>query len=265
MQTTRIDALAVVSLAVIVCFLEPVIHEGLGHGVAAVALGAPLQHVSSVDMAADESRLAPWAVRIVSAAGIISNLIFGILAIALLQRLRSASANVRYFLWLLGHSNLFVGSGYMLALSFASFGDIADIVAGLSWALLAQLASTAIGLAIARATFFHAAKTLDEFIGPVDRRRRAIMLTVLPYFVIGIVNTLAGVLNPVGPQYILISAAAASFGGHMPIAYLPFALRVPRPTTPAVPLTPVRDSRWMAAAALSLALLFAILAPGVPR
>lgn len=265
MQSARIDALAVVSIAVIVCFLEPVIHEGLGHGVAAVALGAPLQHVSSVDMAADESRLAPWAVRIVAAAGIISNLIFGVLALALQRRLPSASANVRYFLWLLGHSNLFVGSGYMLALSFASFGDIADIVAGLSWSFVAQLALTAIGLTIALATFFHAAKTLDEFLGPVDRRRRAVLLATLPYLVIGVANTLAGVLNPEGPLFILISAAAASFGGHMPMAWLPFAVRGPRPETPAQPHAPVRDSRWNAAAALSLALLFAVLAPGVPR
>lgn len=265
MKSNSIDPVAIVAIAAVVCFLEPVIHEGIGHGIAAVALGAPLQHVSSVDMAADESHLLQWAVRVVAAAGIVSNLTFGVIGLALLKRARSASANVRYFLWLFGHSNLFVGSGYMLALSFAGFGDIADLTAGLSWQLGAQVLLTAIGLTIALCTYVHGARTLDEFLGTADRGRRAVILTVLPYAVIGTVNTLAGALNPEGPVLILLSAAAASFGGNMPMAWLPFAARRLRSTSTSEPLTPVRENVWLAMAVVSLVLLFAVLAPGVPR
>jgi hypothetical protein len=265
MKNSAIDPVAIIAIAAVVCFLEPVIHEGIGHGVAAVFVGAPLQHVSSVDMAADETHLQPWAVRVVAAAGIISNLAFGSIALVAFKRLRSASANVRYFMWLFGHSNLFVGSGYMLALSFASYGDIADLTAGLSSKFAAQALLTAVGLAIAIAAYIHAARTLDEFLGTADRTRRALMLALLPYGVIGTVNTLAGALNPEGPMLILASAASASFGGNMPMAWLVYAVRGARSTTPSVPVTPVRSTAWLAMAAVSLILLFAVLAPGVPR
>ena len=247
------------------CLLGPVVHEGLGHAVAAHAVGAPLQHVSSVDMAADEHALAPWAMRVVAAAGIVSNFVFGLLALWALRAWRSASANARYFCWLFGHSNLLVGSGYMLALSFADFGDIADLTSGLPGRTVVQLAITAAGIAVALATFIHGARSLDVFAGVEDRRRRVLVLTVLPWAVIGAVNTLAGALNPEGPLLILESAAAASFGGNFPMVWLQFALRRPRASTPALGLTPTRDNRWLAAAAVSLVLLFAVLAPGIPR
>jgi hypothetical protein len=216
-------------------------------------------------MLADESGLPQWGVRVVAAAGIVSNLMFGSIALALFKRTRSDSPNVRYFLWLFGHSNLFVGSGYMLALSFAGYGDIAEIVAGLSWKVVAQIALTAIGLAIAFATYVHAARSLDEFLGTTDRRRRAILLTVLPYAAIGLISTLAGALNPDGLVLVAASAASASFGGNMPMAWLPFAVRSAKATTTITPVTPVREKAWLVMAAVSLVLLFAVLAPGVPR
>lgn len=265
MTEKPISPLAIVAIAAVVCFLEPVVHEGIGHGIAAVALGAHLQHISSVDMLADESSLPQWGVRLVAAAGIVSNFAFGLLSLALFSKLRAASPSVRYFLWLFGHSNLFVGSGYMLALSFTSFGDIADLVNGLSWKFAAQLGLTVVGLAIALGTYVHAARTLDEFLGREDRGRRALMLTVLPYAAIGVINTLAGALNPEGPLLILISAAAASFGGNMPMAWLSYAVRRPRAATSATAATPVVNATWVVMALLSLVLLFAVLAPGVPR
>jgi hypothetical protein len=265
MKGNSISPLAIVAIAAVVCFLEPVVHEGIGHGIAAVALGAHLQHVSSVDMLADQSSLPQWAVRVVAAAGIVSNVAFGLLSLVLFSKLRGASPNVRYFLWLFGHSNLFVGSGYMLALSFSSFGDIAEIVNGLSWKFAAQLGLTAVGAVIALATYVHAARTLEEFLGREDRRRRALMITVLPYAAIGVINTLAGALNPEGPMLILLSAAAASFGGNMPMAWLSYAVIRPRATTPEMAATPVANATWIALALVSLVLLFAVLAPGVPR
>jgi hypothetical protein len=265
MAGARVDLLAVAAIACVCCLLEPVVHEGLGHGITAIALGAHFQHVSSVDMAADETHLAAWAVRIIAAAGIVANLVFGKGALIVFWRTRSANANTRYFLWLFGHSNLFVGSGYLLALSFANFGDIQELVAGLPQRTLVQALLTLIGIVIALMTYFHAARTLDEFLGADDSWRRALALTVLPYFVIGTVHTLAGTLNPEGLLLILISAAAASFGGNMPMAWIPFAVRRARSDASVAPLTPVRDPFWLTSAVLSLIILFGVLAPGVPR
>jgi hypothetical protein len=261
----RVDALAVVSIAAVVCLLEPVVHEVIGHGSAAVLLGAHLQQVSSVYMLADEHNLPVSSVRIIAAAGIVSNLTFGVLALRLFDSLRGAGANVRYFLWLFGNSNMFVGSGYMLALSFADFGDIQELVAGSPHQFAAQLLLTFLGACIALATYVSAARSLEEFLGTVARMQRALMLTVVPYATIGVLNTAAGALNPQGAMLILSSAAAASFGGHMPMAWLSFAVRKPRAALSEHPATPTRLPAWIAAAVVAVVVLVAVLAPGLPR
>jgi hypothetical protein len=224
-----------------------------------------VQHVSSVDLAYDQSSVAEPANRTIASAGILANLLFGIIALALLARLRTAGANTRYFLWLFGHSNLFVGSGYLLALSFAGFGDIQALVEGLTRGPILQVTFTLVGVAIALATYFHAARTLDEFLGRENRQQRTFALAVVPYFIIGLVNTAAGALNPESPTLILLSAAAASFGGNMPMAWLPFATRRIRDATPERPLTPRSDGFWITSAIASVVLLFVVLAPGAPR
>jgi hypothetical protein len=51
---------------------------------------------------------------------------------------------------------------------------------------------------------------------------------VAPYLTSGILSCVAGALNQVGPLLILISAAAASFGGHSGLAWMWTLLKGPR-------------------------------------
>src|SRR5260370_36131611 len=60
------------------------------------------------------------------------------------------------------------------------------------------------------------------------RVRRARQLALAPYLTSGILSCVAGALNPVGPLLILISAAAASFGGHSGLAWMWTLLKIPR-------------------------------------
>jgi hypothetical protein len=216
-------------------------------------------------MDADETGLPAVSVKLIAGAGIAANLLFGVFGLRLFAAWRRASANMRYFLWLFGHSNMFVGSGYMLALSFANYGDIQELVAGLPHPLVIKIALTALGACVALATFVNASRTLEEFLGREQRARRAAMLSVIPYSTIGVLSAAAGALNPDGASLILASAAAASFGGNMPMAWLALSVRNLKPATRDVPVTPTRQPAWLAAAALSVILLFAVLAPGVPR
>ena len=75
---------------------------------------------------------------------------------------------------------------------------------------------------------------------------------------------LAGVLNPLGWIYVLISAVAASFGGTSLLAWYPmlWARRTPV-DAPVVPLGVPRSPAWLVAAAIALILFVGVLGPGV--
>jgi hypothetical protein len=79
-----------------------------------------------------------------------------------------------------------------------------------------------------------------------------------PYLAAGILSCSAGALNPVGPVSILISAAAASFGGHSGLAWMPSLLRGPRIPISAFQMPEIERSQgWIIVAAL-LAIVFGL-------
>jgi hypothetical protein len=96
------------------------------------------------------------------------------------------------------------------------------------------------------------------------RVRRARQFTLVPYFTSGILSSVAGALNPVGPLLILISAAAASFGGHSGLAWMASLLYGPRiPSSPLQMPEIGRSWRWVIAALIMAILFIAELGPGV--
>lgn len=96
---------------------------------------------------------------------------------------------------------------------------------------------------------------------PVRRARR---LNLVPYLTGGILSSVAGALNPVGPVLILVSAAAASFGGDSGLAWMWNVLRSPNiPNSELQMHEIVRSWEW-ALVAVFLAILFIVgLGPGV--
>jgi len=86
----------------------------------------------------------------------------------------------------------------------------------------------------------------------------------VPYLAGGILNCVAGALNPVSPLLILISAAAASFGGHSALAWMWTLLYSPRIASSALQMPEIERSMGWVIAAVVLAILFiAGLGPGV--
>ena len=102
--------------------------------------------------------------------------------------------------------------------------------------------------------------------GDVDRPTLgAVPLTVIPYLAGGILYVAAGFLNPVGPRLVLISAAAASFGGTSGLAWMAQLLRNQHrfPPDDGAPLRIPRCGPWLAAG-VAVALLFVgVLGPGI--
>jgi hypothetical protein len=86
----------------------------------------------------------------------------------------------------------------------------------------------------------------------------------VPYVTSGILSCAAGALNPVGPLLILVSAAAASFGGHSGLAWMWTLLHGPRIPNSELQMPEIERNRaWMIAAAVLAILFIAVLGPGV--
>lgn len=176
-------------------------------------VGGHLLHFSSADADYSGNGLTAGAIRMINAAGIVMNLVFGFIVLTIFRLLSNLSGNMKYFLWLLGHVNLFIGGGYMIALSFAGFGDVDQFVEGLAYPTIWKVAFTLLGVLISFSALKHGVKTLDPFLGDdyAERRRRGRALTLIPYLLSGIVSVTAGLFNPVGMVLVAISAAASSF------------------------------------------------------
>jgi len=259
------DLWTTVGIALVVGLISIVAHEGLGHGLAVVLTGHELTRVTSVDAEFPETGIGPGAMRIIAAAGPFANVVCGLLAWGALRAARGARG--RYFLWLLGFSNFLVAGGYLLALSFTSFGDVHDFMVGLPLLPLWQIVSTALGAGVSFLALRIAMRLLDPFLGwrLGARQRRSRTLALAPYFAIGLSAMIAGALNPTSPVLILISAAAASFGGNAFMAWLPQWVHAESATTPRAPLIVGRSWPWIVAGVVALLARVLVLGPGLPR
>lgn len=263
----RIDLLTVAAIAVVAYLLSVIIHEALGHGLASLLVGLHPTRVTSVDLEVDFTGVVAWKMRFVSAAGCAANVIAALIVLSLQRVTLKASAPTRYFLWLLATVNLLSPAGYLIALSFAGFGDWYDFLQGISYPLYWQVGLTLLGVIIALLGLYVGTRTLDPFLG-IDkgqRLRRARKMILISYLTGSIVNTLAAVLNPTSPILILTSAAAASFGGTALILFIWRLVVNARTHSAEVPLTPTRDWVWIGLGCAALLVYFVVLGPGLPR
>ena len=259
-EATKPDLLTIAAIAIVATVIADFIHEGLGHGGMCVATGGRPLVLSTVhfECSADAG--------LVAAGGTFANLIFGVLFWAAAHAVKR-SASWRYFFWLLMTFNLFHGGGYFLFSGIGNIGDWTAVVAGWqpAWAWRAGLAALGI------ITYFFifvplSLRELRPFLGKDAkiRVRRARQLTVTPYLIAGVLACIAGALNPIGPLLILISAAAASFGGNSGLAWMWKLLYGPRIPSSEFQMPEIGRSRgWTIAAAVLAIGFIAGLGPGV--
>jgi hypothetical protein len=260
LAATQPDLLTIAAIAIVAAVIANLIHEGLGHGGMCVATGGRPLVLSTVhfDCSADT--------RLVAAAGTIANLIFGAL-FWFAERAVKRSASWRYFFWLLMTFNLFQAGGYFLFSGIGNIGDWAAVVAGWQPAWAWRVGLAALG---AVAYFFIlvplSLRELSPLLGKDAkiRVRRARRLAVTPYLVAGILACIAGVLNPVGPVLILISAAASSFGGNSGLAWMWKLLYGSRFPSGEFQMPEIERSRGWIIVAIIVAIGFIVgLGPGV--
>jgi hypothetical protein len=259
----RIDVLTVAAIGVLAYFVGALLHEG-GHALTGVAFGVHKLKLTSFDVEFDHSLLTALQRRVVSAAGILCNFITGSLLLFLARKLRG-NVNLRYFIWLLGHISLFGGGGYLMALSFVSFGDMNNLLRGLPHELPLRIGATVLGALIMTFTLIHGAYWLNPFLGldAKARPKRALLLSIVPYLAGCLVDTFAAVFAGAGVFLVVCSAAAGSFGGTSWMLMMVFPIDGGRRLASEPPLTPARSALWIGLGVAATILNFGVFGQGV--
>jgi hypothetical protein len=262
----NIDRPTLVAIAVVAYALANLVHEGLGHGGACLLAGGRPLALSAIHFEEDPGTLDAVGEKWVAAGGTIANVIAGVLALVALRAARSAPATGRYFLWLFMTVNLLQAGGYWLFSGLGNIGDWANVIAGLSPGWVFRLGLAVLGSVAYCGVVLLSLRELAPFLGRgAGQWRRALPLTVIPYLAGGILYVAAGFLNPVGWLLVLISAAAASFGGASALAWMAQLLRNETRFPPHEGEAPPfpRSIPWLAAG-LVVALPFVfVLGPGI--
>jgi hypothetical protein len=261
-----LDRPTLTAIAVVAFALANLVHEALGHGGACLLAGGRPLALSAIHFEAVPGSLGAIGEKWLAAGGTIANVVVGMLALVALRSARRAPTMGRYFLWLLMTVNLLQAAGYWLFSGIGGIGDWAQVIAGLEprWAF--RLGLAALGGTAYWGVVVLSLRELAPFLGRgAGQWRRAHPLTVIPYLAGGILYVAAGILNPVGWLLVLISAAAASFGGAAALAWMAQLLRNETRFPPHEGEAPPfpRSVPWLAAG-LVVALPFVfVLGPGI--
>jgi hypothetical protein len=254
------DLFTIAAITIATTVITSFIHEALGHGGMCVAAGGNPRVLSTVHFECSVDT------RLIAAGGTLANLIFGALSWGV-ARTFSKSASWRYFFWQLMTFNLFDAGGYFLFSGVGNFGDWAAVVAGWHPAWAWRIGLVALGTVSYFLLFVPLClRELRPFLSkdPVVRVERARRITLMPYWTTGILSSIAGALNPVGPLLILLSAAAASFGGKSGLAWMWTLLRGPRIPSSELQMPRIQRSwGWMVVAIILAIVFIAVLGPGV--
>jgi len=257
---TQPDLLTVIAIAIAATAIADFIHEGLGHGGMCLATGGHPMALSTVHFQCSADT------RLVAAGGALANLIFGGLFWVASRTVKRATY-WRYFFWLLMTFSLFDAGGYFLFSGIGNIGDWAAVVAGWQPAWAWRVGLTVLGMVTYFLLFVPLClRELRPFLGrdQKSRLRRARQLTLVPYLTSGILSCVAGAFNPVGPLLILVSAAAASFGGHSGLAWMWSLFYNPNKASRELQMPEIERSRGWIVAGVILAIAFvAGLGPGV--
>jgi hypothetical protein len=261
----QINALSVACIAIVSYLLGSVVHEGLGHGLAAVLLGAENLRLTTAALHLDSRSISDGSSRMVSIAGPLVGLIGGCLLALCHAKTRSRNAELRYCFWLTAYVCLFANSGYLMALSFLPFGDIDGFLKGVEHPFPWRLGLTVVGTVLYVAVMFLAGRTLDEFLGLTHRRARAAKLLMISYLAGSGSLIFSTCLGSEGFYLTLVSAIPATLGGTVGLPYTIFLVGGPKPATDPNPLTPGRSLPWYAAGGVAVLIHVLVLGPGVPR
>jgi hypothetical protein len=157
--------------------------------------------------------------------------------------------------------NGFIGAGYMAVPTLIGFGDWMNVLKGLHPYWFFRVVIVVLGMMLYLAVYWVAAKELQWFLGgdSSTKRSRALKLTLVPYLAGGLAFCIAGM------KLVVISAAAASFGGTAGLAWLmPLAAGLQASAHSPEPAIEMKYNwRWIAGGLASAIVLIFLLGPGI--
>ena len=267
LQPPCVDLVTVAAVAVVVYTFSSILHEALGHGLTCVLLGGKVACIASTVCIPAGEPLGQGADRLVAAAGSAMNLVAAGVCWVLLRRLRTAPPFLRYFLWLSLAVNGFIGAGYLAVPTLIGFGDWMNVLEVLHSYWLWRATIIGLGVVLYGAVAYVAVRELQPFLSrdASERRSRATKLTLIPYLAGGLAFCAAGLFNPVGMKLVVISAAAASFGGTSGLAWLTWWATgtASEGQTPEPPVALGRNWWWLVLGIANAAVLLGLLGRGV--
>jgi hypothetical protein len=258
-EGSRDDALTLIALGVVAFVIAIATHEGLGHGLATLAVGAKPVMLTTCYFSSSGS-LSRW----IPAAGGIANVIVGLISVLALRLFRTAGPHIRYFFTLVVAFNLLFAAGYPAYSGIAAFGDWAAVTAGLSPAWLWRLSLVVFSVISYTLSLRLLAVELRPFCGSEAREAQARLrrITLIPFVAALGAASLAGALNPSGWTIIFTAAlpgAAAAFGLTQMDHFS--AVRVNDSSLPAGTIS--LSLGWILAAVAILAIFVGVLGPGI--
>jgi hypothetical protein len=213
------DRLTICAISLVAAIVTDLLHEGVGHGLTALATGARSGVLTTVAWSSG------FDSRLVEAGGTLVNLLAALLFWLVLGASRRASVAVRYFLLITFAFNLFSGTGYFLFSGVTDFGDWAAVIAGLHPHWLWRTALVVVGAASYYASARAIGVGLVRFAGvPRERQRRLRSLTIVPYVSGIVLSSAAALLNPSGIQLLWQSALPAAAGGQSGLLWLRYVI-----------------------------------------
>jgi hypothetical protein len=217
------DALTVCTISILAGILTNVLHEGVGHGLTALLTGAKSGVLTTVAWSsAFDSRL-------VEAGGTLVNLAAALVFWLALRSAKHASMPVRYFLLITSAFNLFTGTGYFFFSGVTNFGDWAAVISGLHPHWLWRVLLVIVGASSYYAAVVVVGIGLVCYVGiPRHEHGRLRKVTIVPYFSVILLASVAGLLNPLGIQLLWQSALPATAGGQSGLLWLQYY--IPRGT-----------------------------------
>jgi hypothetical protein len=252
---TRDSTMTLAAIGMVAYIGCDLLHELVGHGGVCLATGGRPITFSTVHFQC----FGGWQ-PLICAAGILVNLVAGILLWLALPRIRGASVHTRYFLWLCMAHNLSTGWEYIVTSSLTNSGDWANALRGLRPAWHWTAGMVLIGVVFFCLSVRIAAIELRSFIGQ-GYPARVWRIIFIPYFAAGFVACAAGALNSI----LSLRLAAGSTFEDWGFLLLPLFLRFQwRSNTPiSHPVYVTRNVGWILTAAVVNVIFVAVIGLGV--
>ncbi len=245
------DWATIAAIGTLACITDTMLHEGVGHGGAALWSGASRIVMTTVSMNANLDN--KW----IEAAGTLVNLIAAAILWLLLRTAKIRAPRARYFLVLTFAFNVFSGTGYFLFSGVTDFGDWSVVIQGLQPHWLWRAALIAIGIAAYWFAIVLVGSLLRPYLGEKGGHSpRCRRLTWIPYVTAVALAACGSIFNPLGLPLLWQSALPATMGANAGMISMVNSIR-PRPPQEDDPGPISRSVAWIAAA-IVLALVYVL-------